>query len=65
MTRPSPAASAGGQCCSGDDAVKDLVAKVSSQGKIVGLICHAGLVGISAGIVDGRRATGIEAWRSG
>jgi protease I len=22
------------------------------------LICHAGLVGISAGIVDGRRATG-------
>jgi protease I len=27
-------------------------------GKIVGLICHAGLVGISAGIVDGSRATG-------
>ena len=27
-------------------------------GKIVGMICHAGLVGISAGIVAGRRATG-------
>ena len=27
-------------------------------GKIVGLICHAGLVGISAGIVEGSRATG-------
>jgi protease I len=41
-----------------DDVVKDLVAKVYAQGKVVGLICHAGLVGISAGIVDGRRATG-------
>jgi protease I len=40
------------------DAVKDLVAKAYHQGKIVGLICHAGLVGISAGIVDGKRATG-------
>lgn len=35
-----------------------LVAKTYGQGKIVGLICHAGLVGISAGIVDGHRATG-------
>jgi len=26
--------------------------------KIVGLICHAGLVGISAGVVKGHRATG-------
>jgi protease I len=41
-----------------DDAVKDLVAKADHQGKVVGLICHAGLVGISAGIVDGKRATG-------
>jgi protease I len=42
-----------------DDAVKELVAKAYHQGKVVGLICHAGLVGISAGIiVDGRRATG-------
>lgn len=40
------------------DAVKDLVRKAYHQGKIVGLICHAGLVGISAGIVDGKRATG-------
>src|SRR5215208_4693166 len=34
------------------DAVTDLVAKAYHQGKVVGLICHAGLVGISAGIVD-------------
>jgi protease I len=40
------------------DAVKDLVRKAYQQGKVVGLICHAGLVGISAGIVEGRRATG-------
>jgi protease I len=40
------------------DAVKDLVRKAHHQDKVVGLICHAGLVGISAGIVDGRRATG-------
>ena len=40
------------------DAVKDLVGKAYRQGKVVGLICHAGLVGISAGIVEGRRATG-------
>ena len=40
------------------DAVKDLVRKTHQQGKVVGLICHAGLVGISAGIVEGRRATG-------
>ena len=40
------------------DAVKDLVGKAYHQGKAVGLICHAGLVGISAGIVAGHRATG-------
>jgi hypothetical protein len=40
------------------DAVKDLVRKAYHQGKVVGLICHAGLVGISAGIVDGKRVTG-------
>jgi protease I len=40
------------------DAVKDLVRKMHDQGKIVGQICHAGLVGISAGIVAGHRATG-------
>ncbi|OFW78893.1 MAG: protease [Actinobacteria bacterium RBG_19FT_COMBO_70_19] len=38
--------------------VTGLVRDAYDQGKIVGLICHAGLVGISAGIVKGRRATG-------
>jgi protease I len=33
------------------DEVTGLVRKAYDQGKIVGLICHAGLVGISAGIV--------------
>lgn len=40
------------------ESVTGLVREVSEQGKIVGMICHAGLVGISAGIVSGRRATG-------
>jgi protease I len=40
------------------DAVTSLVRTVHDDGKIVGLICHAGLVGISAGIVAGGRATG-------
>jgi protease I len=41
------------------DAIKNLVRGVYAQGKIVGLICHAGLVGISAGIIPrGSRATG-------
>lgn len=31
---------------------------IYDAGKIVGMICHAGLVGISAGIVSGHRATG-------
>lgn len=39
-------------------AVTGLVRAAYEQGKIVGLICHAGLVGISAGIVRGHRATG-------
>lgn len=39
-------------------AVTNLVQQIYEQGKIVGLICHAGLVGISAGIVKGHRATG-------
>ena len=38
--------------------VTSIVADAYEQGKIVGLICHAGLVGISAGIVRGHRATG-------
>lgn len=39
-------------------AVTTLVREVYEQGKIVGMICHAGLVGISAGIVAGHRSTG-------
>lgn len=40
--------------------VKHIVKTMYDQGKIVGMICHAGLVGISAGIVDGHDATGSE-----
>ena len=39
-------------------AVTSLVRTAYEQGKIVGSICHAGLVLISAGIVRGKRATG-------
>lgn len=39
-------------------AVKDLVRRMDSEGKVIGIICHAGLIAISAGIMDGRRATG-------
>ncbi len=39
-------------------AITGLVRGMYDQGKIVGMICHAGLVGISAGIVAGHRATG-------
>lgn len=38
--------------------VLDLVRGVNDAGKVVGTICHAGLVLISAGIVAGRRTTG-------
>jgi protease I len=40
------------------EAVTGLVRAAHEGGAIVGLICHAGLVGISAGIVKGSRATG-------
>jgi protease I len=40
------------------DSVTGLVRAARDDGKIVGLICHGGLVGISAGIVSGGRATG-------
>jgi len=40
------------------DAVKKIVKTMYDAGKIVGMICHAGLVGISAGIVEGHEATG-------
>ncbi|MGB9800186.1 MAG: type 1 glutamine amidotransferase domain-containing protein [Thermanaerothrix sp.] len=42
------------------DAVKKLVRDFYEQGKVVAMICHAGLVGISAGIVKGHEATGSE-----
>ena len=40
-----------------------LVRRVFDEGKVVALICHAGWVGISAGIVAGRRATSVRAIR--
>ena len=42
------------------DSVKRLVKTLYDQEKTVGMICHAGLVGISAGIVAGHEATGSE-----
>lgn len=39
-------------------AVKDLVRDMDSKGKTIGIICHGGLIPISAGIMKGRRATG-------
>jgi protease I len=39
-------------------AVTGLVKAVHERGKPVGIICHGGLVAISAGIVEGARATG-------
>jgi len=39
-------------------AVTSLVREMDAAGKIIGIICHGGLVAISAGIVSGRRATG-------
>lgn len=38
--------------------VTSLVRDAYRAGRIVGMICHAGLVGISAGIVAGRKSTG-------
>jgi protease I len=40
------------------DAIKRIVADAYAQGKIVGMICHAGWVGVSAKIVQGHKATG-------
>ncbi len=42
------------------EGVKRLVREVYQAGRIVGMICHAGSVGISAGIVAGHQATGSE-----
>jgi protease I len=38
--------------------VTDFVAAIHAAGKPIGIICHGGLVAISAGIVSGCRATG-------
>lgn len=38
--------------------ITDLVRQVHDAGKPIGIICHGGLVAISAGIVRGGRATG-------
>jgi protease I len=38
--------------------VTTLVREMDAAGKVIGIICHGGLVAISAGIVSGRRATG-------
>jgi protease I len=43
-----------------DRGVTTLVQDMDAREKIIAQICHAGLVGISAGIVEGRRATGSE-----
>ncbi|MFO7819903.1 MAG: type 1 glutamine amidotransferase domain-containing protein [Halanaerobacter sp.] len=40
------------------EGVINLVQEIYEQDKIVGMICHAGSVGISAGIVEGKKATG-------
>jgi protease I len=42
------------------DSIKRLVKTHYDHDKIIGMICHAGLVGISAGIVKGHEATGSE-----
>jgi len=39
-------------------AILDLVRAVHAAGRPIGIICHGGLIAISAGIVAGRRATG-------
>ena len=42
------------------DCVKYIVRTMYEKNKIIGMICHAGLVGISAGIVSGHLAVGSE-----
>ncbi len=39
-------------------AVTQLIHDMNAAGKVIGVICHGGLVAISAGIVNGRPATG-------
>lgn len=42
------------------DSVKQFIRALDDAGKVVAMICHGGLVGISAGIVKGHTATGSE-----
>jgi protease I len=44
-----------------DDGVLRLVRNLNEQGKPIAFICHAGWVPASAGIVDGRRVTSVQA----
>jgi protease I len=41
-----------------DPDITNLVRRMYEQGKIIGAICHAGLVLISAGVVKGHKVTG-------
>lgn len=45
------------------DSVLDLVRAVDTAAKPLGFICHGGWVGISAGVLSGRRATSVPAIR--
>jgi protease I len=40
-----------------DDGIKTLVREMNEQGKPIAFICHAGWIPVSAGILEGRRAT--------
>jgi len=44
-------------------AMLDLVRDIFEQGKVVAMICHAGWVAISAGIVAGKRVTSVSSIR--
>ena len=44
-----------------DKSVLELVAAMDEAGKPIAFICHAGWVPISAGIVEGRRVTSVDA----
>ena len=45
------------------EGIRRLVRDTYRAGKVIGMICHAGLGGISAGIVKGHEATGSEGIR--
>lgn len=44
-------------------AMLDLVHSMFNQGKIVAMICHAGWVAVSAGILNGKRVTSVRSIR--